>query len=642
VSALSFDPEAEWLESDGLGGYASGTVSGIRTRRYHALLLCATQPPASRVALVNGVEAWVTTASGRAAISAQRYVPDVVYPDGNRRILDFTIVPWPTWTFDAGDGNRVVQEILVDRAACATVLRWRRVAGQGPCTIEVRPLLSGRDHHALHHENPAFDFASCTIGGNVVWRPYGGLPAITALTNAVWRADAEWFRNFLYVVEEQRGMDVVEDLASPGVFAWDLAREEAVMVLRMGDAPYARALPSAAAMMQAEAARRAAFPTQLARAGDAYLVDRGAGRTIIAGFPWFQDWGRDTFIAMRGLTLCTGRLDDAEAILAAWSGVVSEGMLPNRFADSGDTPLYNSVDASLWFVVAVHDFLAAAESAGRSVSNDVRETLWRAVVAILDGYRAGTRYGIRADDDMLITAGEWGSQLTWMDAKQVDWVVTPRVGKAVEVQALWINALRIASARDSRFAAMAEAATVSFRARFPDSRTGGLFDVVDADHERGKDDHRVRPNQIYAVGGLPFPIMEGDTARGIVDLVERVLLTPMGLRSLSPDDPDYSPHYRGTPLQRDSAYHRGTVWPFLLGPFIEAWLRVHGDNDAPRAEARRRFVDPLLASMNTYGLGHICEVADGDPPHTPGGCPFQAWSVGEMLRIEHLLSEPRP
>jgi predicted glycogen debranching enzyme len=636
---MSLDLIAEWLESDGIGGYASGTAGGARTRRYHALLLSATAPPAGRVVLVNGLEAWLTTDSGRVPISTQHYAPDVIHPDGYRHITSFEANPWPTWTFDAGGGVAVTQEILVDRAGCETVVRWRRVAGKGVCALEVRPLLSGRDIHSLHHENPAFDFSSSVVGGNVVWRPYAGLPAVTALTNGAWRAAPDWFRRFLYVAEQARGLDDEEDLGSPGIFAWDLARGPAVMVLRAGDSPLASAVAHADELIAAERARRAGFATALSRAADSYLVDRGSGRTVLAGFPWFSDWGRDTFIALRGLAIGTGRLDDAEAILTAWSGAVSEGMLPNRFPDHGDTPEYNAVDASLWFVVAVHDFLCAAAATGRNVDAATRAALDGAIGAILRGYHDGTRFGIRCDADGLLAAGVPGVQLTWMDAKVGDWVVTPRIGKPVEIQALWINALRIAG---GEWSVLAKRATASFQARFPDPRTGGLADVVDADHVAGRVDARVRPNQIFAVGGLPFPVLEGGIAKRIVDLAEQVLLTPMGLRSLAPDDPDYAPHYRGGPRERDGAYHQGTVWPWLIGPFVEAWLRVNGRTPTRREEARRRFIAPLQASMDRYGIGHICEVADGEAPHAPGGCPFQAWSVGELIRAERLLADDAP
>jgi predicted glycogen debranching enzyme len=625
--------DREWLEADGLGGFASGTVAGPRTRRYHALLLTATHPPTGRVVLVNGVEAWVESEAGRVPLTAQRYAPDLVVPEAGAPIAGFRHEPWPCWTLRLPDGSEIAHDILVHRPSGETLLRWRRIAGSGPCRLAVRPLLSGRDYHALHRENAGFDFAARIAGGTVAWRPYPGLPAITALSNGTYRHAPDWYRNFLYTAEQARGLDCIEDLATPGLFAWDLAAGEAVLILRAGDA-LAGAAPARAAQIAAdEQAARAALGTPLRRAADCYLVNRGEGRTVLAGFPWFTDWGRDTFIAMRGLTLANPRLDDAGNILLAWCGAVSEGMLPNRFPDAGDTPEYNSVDASLWFVVAVHEFLASREA-----PPPVRDRLRDAVGAILQGYAAGTRYRIGMDADGLLAAGEPGVQLTWMDAKIGDRVITPRIGKPVEVQALWINALRIAAAWDARWQPLAARATAAFLARFPDPANGGLFDVVDADHVPDKNDGKLRPNQILAVGGLPFPIVTGEAARRIVDLVEARLLTPLGLRSLAPDDPDYVGRYRGDPLARDSAYHQGTVWPWLMGPFVQAWLAVRGNTEAAKAAARARFLPPLHAHLATAGLGHVSEVADGDAPHRPGGCPFQAWSLGELIRIEALLA----
>jgi predicted glycogen debranching enzyme len=312
-------------------------------------------------------------------------------------------------------------------------------------------------------------------------------------------------------------------------------------------------------------------------------------------------------------------------------------MLPNRFTDADGAPEFNTVDASLWFVIAVEDFLRAATDAGYVPQDEAG--LAHAVEAILDGYARGTRYGIAVDTDGLVRAGEPGTQLTWMDAKIGEWVVTPRIGKPVEIQALWINALRIAGRWSNRWEKTEKAAHASFLDRFPNPRNGGLFDVVDADHTAGHNDGRIRPNQIFAVGGLPYSVVDGDLALGIVDRVERSLLTPLGLRTLAPDDPDYVPHYRGDPRARDSAYHQGTVWPWLMGPFVEAWLRVRGMESATKSEARDRFLQPLLAHLETAGLGHVSEVADGDPPHAPGGCPFQAWSLGELIRVQRLLGD---
>ena len=640
MTTLRFAPEDEWLESDGTGGFASGTVGGVRTRRYHALLLPALAPPTGRVVLVNGIDAWLETRLSRYPLSSHHYLPDVVHPEGWRHIAEFRRVPWPCWIYVLPDGSRIEHEVLVNRAAGDTVLIWRRVGGLGPCRLLVRPLISGRDYHALHRENADFDFRARTCGGNVAWRPYRDQPAIAALTNAVYRHDPQWYWNFLYTAEQERGLDHVEDLASPGEFAWDLAEEEAVMLLRTGDGLNVCAATYARHLREAEGVRRSGF-SPLALAADQYLVRRGRGRTLLAGFPWFTDWGRDTFIAMRGLVIGTGRFREAEDILLTWAGSVSEGMLPNRFPDTGDTPEYNAVDASLWFIVAVHDFLAAARDADRPVAPGVQTSLHHATEAILTAYAAGTRYGIGADTDGLIRAGVLGVQLTWMDAKAGDWVVTPRIGKPVEVQALWINALRIGSAWSTRWRDMETLARSAFAARFPNPATGGLYDVVDAEHVPGAVDARVRPNQILAVGGLPFPVLDNPAARRVVDLVEERLLTPLGLRSLAPGEPGYVAHYRGGPLERDGAYHQGTVWPWLIAPFVEAWLRAREDAGAPesvRAEARARFLDPLHTHLETAGLGHVCEVADAEAPHRPGGCPFQAWSLGELIRLERLLA----
>ena len=639
---------AEWLESDGLGGFASGTVGGERTRRYHALLLAATTPPTGRFVLVNGLETSFHDGEAGVALSTQRYTGDVVHPDGATRVVGFEREPWPCWHFSLGDGRRVVQELFVAHGAAVAVLAWR-LEGGGVGTLRVRPLLSGRDPHALMRENPVFRFDAALEGERVSWTPYPGVPGVHALSNGRYRHEPEWYRRFLYTEERARGLDCEEDLATPGCFEFDLGRGEAVLLLAAeGSEDTVRpGRASAQAVLgllrDSEGRRRQRFATPLERAADAYLVRRGGGRSIVAGYPWFADWGRDGFVALRGLCLASGRLDAARDVLLEWSTSVSEGMLPNRFPDAGDRPEYNSVDASLWYVVAVHDFLATAARDRRHVSDPDRQALGRAVLAILDGYSRGTRYGIRADADGLLAAGVPGVQLTWMDAKVGDWVVTPRIGKPVEVQALWLNALRIGSTLDDRYGELLARASAAFESRFWNAERGCLFDVVDALHEPGKSDASLRPNQILAVGGLPFPPLAGERARCVVEVVERALWTPLGLRSLAPGEPGYHPHYQGGVAERDGAYHQGTVWPWLAGPFVDAWLRVHGDTAERRAEARARFLAPLRRHLEQAGLGHVSEIADAEAPFTPRGCPFQAWSLGELLRIEErLAADPRP
>ena len=334
-----------------------------------------------------------------------------------------------------------------------------------------------------------------------------------------------------------------------------------------------------------------------------------------------------------------GGLDLARDILLAWSEVVSEGMLPNRFPDGASEPEYNAVDASLWYVICAHEFMARADAGAIELGGAERAALQGAVRQIVDGYRTGTRFGIAMDHDGLLKAGVPGWQLTWMDARIGDWVVTPRIGKPVEVQALWLNALQLTGDQDGFARGRA-----AFCEQFWNERRACLFDVVDVDHEPGRDDDAVRPNQVLAIGGLPVPLLEGEHARRAVETVERKLLTPMGLRSLAPDEPGYRPHYGGDPVSRDSGYHQGTVWPWLIGPFVEAWLRVHRD-EIHRREADTRFLQPIRDHLGFAGLGHISEIADADPPHTPRGCPFQAWSLGEFLRasavIEAGLAEPQ-
>ncbi|MBI3269095.1 MAG: glycogen debranching enzyme family protein [Planctomycetes bacterium] len=635
------DAKAEWLEADGLGGFASGTVSGIRTRRYHALLLAATTPPTGRMLLVNGLEAWVETPGGKFALSSQAYPPDVVHPDGHRRIQAFTSDPWPRWTFAFEDGTVVEQEIFVTHGAPVTACVWRLKGAAKSARLSVRPLLSGRDYHSMHHENPSFRFDPETADGRLTYRPYGkGVPATVVLHNGDYHQQPEWFRNFVYAEERNRGLDFQEDLASPGSFHFDLTRGEAVWILAAEGSAPAPGLAAPAALenlRSAELKRRKAFPSRLHRSADAYVVRRGAGKTIVAGYPWFTDWGRDTFISLRGICLAAGRLDEARDILVEWAGAVSEGMLPNRFPDRGDTPEYNSVDASLWYVIAVQELLTAAEAAKRPLAPRDRQTLLRAAESILVGFSNGTRHGIRMDDDGLLSAGEPGVQLTWMDAKVGDWVVTPRIGKPVEIEALWLNALRIGGIFSERWARLYKRAWEAFRNRFWNATGNCLFDVVDVEQKKGTADPTVRPNQIFAVGGLPMQLLDGERARQVVDTVERRLWTPVGLRSLAPGSPGYVARYQGGVRERDGSYHMGTVWAWLLGPFVEAWVRVRGGTADAKREARARFLAPLLQHMEEAGLGHVSEIADGDPPHTPRGCPFQAWSVGEALRLDQVV-----
>jgi len=633
---MRYSERDEWLEADGLGGFASGTAAGVRTRRYHALLLTATTPPTGRMVLVNGFDAWFENAAGLAALTSQRYEPGVVHPDGATRIMEFSVDPWPRWTFSLADGTTIEHEIVARHGAPVVALSWRVLNGSRGM-LSVRPFFSGRDYHSLHRENGAFRFDPESTVGGLLWQPYDGVPAIHVATNGEYHHQPDWYRNFRYEAERDRELDYIEDLAAPGTFSFSLDACEAALIFSTEPLAETDAVAALTEIRAAELKRRSAFASPLHRAADAYLVKRGAGQTIIAGYPWFADWGRDTFIALRGVCLAADRIDEARNILLEWSRAISEGMLPNRFPDRGELPEFNSVDASLWFIIAVYDLIDSAARCGTAVSEEDRRALEDAVDRILAGYAHGTRFGIRAEDDGLLAAGVPGVQLTWMDAEVGDHVITPRVGKPVEVQALWLNSLWLASRRSPRWRELFCRGRAAFEARFWNEAVGFLHDVVDVDHQSGKVDSSLRPNQVLALGGLPLVLVDETRARRALGVIEARLLTPTGLRSLSSDDPGYTGHYAGGVAARDGSYHQGTVWPWLLTAFVEAWVRSRGRTPTTIADARARFLTPLLEHLGEAGLGHVSEIADGDAPHRPNGCPFQAWSVGEALRLERIV-----
>ncbi|HYY29021.1 MAG TPA: glycogen debranching enzyme N-terminal domain-containing protein, partial [Chthoniobacterales bacterium] len=351
---LPIDDSAEWLEADGLGGFASGTTTGIRTRRYHALLLTATTPPSGRTVLVNGYDAWIETPRGTFFLSSQRYASEIISPDGVTRLKGFRLEPWPTFRFELYDSVAVEHELFAPHEQSRVVLIWRLIGEpSGAVKLSVKPFLSGRDFHGMHHENDSFNFDPEFKHDTVRWKPYDGVPAIIARSDAIYRHSPVWYRDFLYVEERERGLDCMEDLASPGVFEWVLDNQPAMLVFSAegfaGIEEKRELAESVQELRQNELARRQKFSSSLDAAAESYLVRRGSGRTIIAGYPWFGDWGRDTFISLRGLCLATKRLEVARDILVQWAGALSQGMLPNRFPDQGANSEFNSVDASLWY-----------------------------------------------------------------------------------------------------------------------------------------------------------------------------------------------------------------------------------------------------------------------------------------------------
>jgi predicted glycogen debranching enzyme len=628
----------EWLEADGLGGFTSSTTSGVRTRRYHALLLTATTPPSSRMVLVNGFDAWIEVDEKLFWLSSQRYAPDVVTP--NESLESFQFQPWPLWRFRFTEEIWLDHEIFVPRGQSMVVLSWRLCGRINQSfSLSVKPFLSGRDFHATHHENGLFRFEPSASADRLRWKPYPGVPAVVCRSRGNYQHAPTWYRNFLYISEYERGLDFLEDLAAPGTLTWQLGNQNREAVLTFSAEGFAEAGPSnlekwIAELRSTERERREQISDPIERASESYFVRRGAGRTIIAGYPWFGDWGRDTFISIRGLGIAVNRLEWVRDILLEWANAVSQGMLPNLFPDRGTVPEYNSVDASLWYIIAVGDLLEAASGHPGLVNEFAEQRLRNAIEAILFGYQTGTRFNIRADNDGLLAAGVPGVQLTWMDAKFDGKVITPRIGKPVEVQALWINALAIAKRFSPKWEHLFEKAVLAFENRFWNEAKHQLFDVVDVDHQPGTVDPLTRPNQIFAVGGLPLSLLSDTHARQVVDSVEAQLWTPTGLRSIAPGEPGFTPRYAGTVFARDSAYHQGTVWPWLAGAFIEAWVRVRGNTSEVKQEARTRFLDPLRSLSCRAGLNHLPEITDAVEPYLPRGCPFQAWSVGEFLRID--------
>ena len=628
----------EWLETNGIGGYASSSVSGANTRRYHGLLVAATRPPLGRMVLLSKFEEAVIIDGQRHDISCNQY-PGSVHPEGYKFLKGFRLDPFPVWTYEV-EGVEIEKSIFMVYGENSTVCQWK-VTGDSALAeqrieLELRPLVAFRDHHHLRHEEANFGLDFKFEKNLVSMAPYKDVPTLYLAHNAAAiEPQSVWYRNFEYAIERERGFDFTEDLFQPISLTFDLTSE--AIVIASSERPH---IAVAEAFETVEIDRRAAliaaadlsdeFATELVLAADQFIVERGTGKTVIAGYPWFSDWGRDTMIALSGLTLTTNQPEVAKSILLEFAKHISEGMLPNRFPDAGEIPEYNTVDATLWFFEAIRAYCKKTGD-----YDLVRDELYDKLVDIIDWHVRGTRYHIHVDTDGLLYAGEPGVQLTWMDAKIGDWVVTPRIGKPVEIQALWYNALcvmadlagRFESSAKQRYTKMAEIARESFNGQFWNEAGQCLFDVVSGDDR----DASVRPNQVFAVS-LPHTMLDPEKARKVVDKVEAELLTPVGLRSLSPDDPAYCPIYIGSPLERDGAYHQGTVWGWLIGPFVDAYRKVHSKDvkaDARIEEIIAGFKEHITAAM----AGQVSEIFDADPPFAPRGTTAQAWSVAELLRI---------
>jgi glycogen debranching enzyme len=673
-SASSFATDREWLVTNGLGGYAMGTVGGVLSRGYHGLLIAAMappgrpgRPPAARTLLLAKLDETATYDGLRYPLFANRHADEPkaadpwITPKGFRHLERFHLEgTTPVWTFAFADA-RLEKRVWMQQGANTTYVGYTQTAGSQPIRLNLAALVSYRDHHANVAGDGRFSMQVEPIPDGVRLAAFDDSPPLRLLSREFVAQPAHppaWVDGFSLAVEAYRGQQDLECYLHAADFEVVLhPGRPATLVASVDSSPH---LDSAAAL----AARRlheqdlldrardtrhsqpnaksappaATTPDWLAQAidhlvlaADQFVVERqqpdGApGRSVIAGYPWFGDWGRDTMISLSGLTLVTGRPEIARQILLTFAAFVDRGMLPNRFPDAGEEPEYNTVDATLWYVEAIR---AYHEATG---DDHLLAELYPVLQDIVDWHRRGTRYAIHLDEtDGLLYGGSPEVQLTWMDAKLDDWVVTPRIGKPVEINALWYNALcslagfarRLGHTVDAEgYAVMAEQTRQGFR-RFWNPAVGYCFDVLDGP---AGDDASLRPNQLFAVS-LHHSPLDATQAQAVVDVCARQLLTSHGLRSLAPDHPDYIGRYGGDRRTRDAAYHQGTVWGWLLGPFASAHLRVHGDPAQARA-----LLTPMLQHLNGHCIGSLSEIFDGDPPFTPRGCIAQAWTVAEVLR----------
>jgi predicted glycogen debranching enzyme len=638
----------EWLCANGIGGFASGTIAGLLTRRYHGLLVAALKPPVGRTLVVAKLDETLTYQGAARGLFSNRWADGTLAPDGYRHIERFRLDgTTPVWTF-ACDDARLEKRVWMEPGANTTYVRYALLRGSEPAALALTALVNYRDFHSSTRAGDWRMSVTPVEHGLRVLPFEGARPLLLLAPGATVEAAHEWHRGFSLAREAERGLDSTDDNLHVGTFRARLEPGGSLALVLSaeaapspdGGAAWRRRVGHEDGVLARWRRAQPAAPgwvEHLALAADQFVVRRPLApdpeaMSVIAGYPWFGDWGRDTMISLAGLCLVTGRAEIARSILATFARFVDQGMLPNVFPDSGDEPEYNTADAALWYVEAVRAYHAATADA------DLVRQLFPVLEDIVRWHREGTRYGIGADAaDGLLRAGAPGVQLTWMDAKVGDWVVTPRRGKPVEINALWYNALcamaglaRVAGQPPAAWDEMARRAAAGFE-RFWNEAAGSCYDVIDGP---AGDDPALRPNQIFAVS-LPASALSEERQRRVVDACARRLLTSFGLRSLAPGEREYRGRYGGGPVERDGAYHRGTAWGWLLGPFALAHLRVHGDRDAARG-----FLEPMAHHLDDYGLGSIAEIFDGDPPFAPRGCIAQAWSVAETLRAWCEIARP--
>ena len=645
----------EWLVTNGIGGFASGTAAGTSTRRYHGLLMASLQPPTDRTLLVAGVDETVRYAEKSFPLATNRWLSGDVSPAGYLQMESFHLEGTkPVWSYALADAL-LEKRVWMQQGENTTFVEYRLARGNSPVEIEGKILVSYRDFHATTHSDGWQMKIEPVEKGIRVVAFDGATPFFLKSASAAFEPRHEWYRDFFLPAERERGLDDHEDRLLACVFHARLAVGEKLTLVvstepqAVLDGEQARMLESNhdVKLFQAWQKRHSAtVPTpaqdepgwlwQLVLAAGQFIAKRALpddpdGLTVIAGYPWFCDWGRDTMIALPGLTLPLGRPEIARKILESFSRYVDRGMLPNNFPDRGGAPQYNTIDAALWYFEAVRQYFEATQDL------ELVNKLFPILSAIVDAHVAGTRYNIKVDPaDALLYGGSSDVQLTWMDAKLGDWVVTPRIGKPVEINALWINALSTMGYLARRLARPAEGylklkqkAEKNFQ-KFWNPARNCCFDVIDG--PGGGADVALRPNQVFAVS-LPVSPLTREQSKGVVDTLGRELLTSFGLRSLGPSEPGYQGRYTGGPRERDSAYHQGTVWAWLLGPYALAHYKVYGDRAAAQS-----FLEPLGRSIYSAGLGSISEIFGGDAPFPAAGCFAQAWSVAETFRVWEFLA----
>ncbi len=625
---------AEWLETNGLGGWSSSSIIHAHTRRYHGLLVAATDPPAQRTVLLSKLDETIIVDEKRMELGCNLYNGDIVSPNGNKYLKSFTKELFPEWMYEA-EGVQIKKAIAMLHDENTVVILYDVIKAEKPFTLELLPLMAARFYHSLQHARPQMHWDTDFENGIFHNKPDGELNLFINVPGSSYEHTPRWFNNFKYSVEEYRGLDFTEDLFNHGVFSVELKEGGSLGIIISTENPEGR---NAKELLVKEEKRRNALlkeqpddetVQQLILAADQFIVKRGENlKTVIAGYHWFTDWGRDTMISLPGLTLSTGRFEDAKKIIAAFAQSVSMGMLPNRFQDNNEPPEYNNVDGTLWYFIAVYKYLQSTND-----KKFVLKEILPVLKEIIDWHFKGTRYNIHADEDGLLYAGEEGQQLTWMDARIGTWVVTPRRGKPVEIQALWYNVLKIFAEllilnKQKQDAAIIEAAATkakqSFDKTFWYSAGNYLYDVID---ENGKPDSSLRPNQLFAIS-LPHALVEGEKAAAILKIVEEKLYTPVGLRSLPADDEHYIQKYGGDQWHRDSSYHEGTVWSWLLGAYVDALIKVKSQKSKVK-----KVMEDFKYHLNEGCIGSVSEIFDAAAPHHPRGCIAQAWGVAEVLRV---------